>query len=430
MNHLNTIASSPEANVTVLIVDDDPANLDVLNSALQGHYRIRAARSGEQALRAMEAAPRPDLVLLDVMMPAMDGYEVMARLQQLPACRNIPVIFVTAMSEEKDERKGLALGAVDYLVKPISPAIVLARVRTHLDLKASRDKLVSQNSRLEALVAKRTQALKQAIDDAETAHAALKKSYFATLIAISKVVELRGAAIGGHSRRVANLSRQVANDMGMSESDSQDVFVAALLHDIGKIGFPDELLRKPVGAMRGEELALYRRHPVLGADALIKIDALANIATMVRHHHEHYDGTGFPDYLSGLDIPLGARIIAAASDYDELRSGAMTTARLSRKECHRHLIEGRGHYYDPTVIDHLEPLLSFDEGDEIDDIHVAVGHLQEGMLLTRDVMHPDGFLLLSKGTLLSRRLIDQLASTERNTGCDTEIYVLRERVET
>ncbi|MCX7166905.1 MAG: response regulator [Rhodocyclales bacterium] len=416
------------AEATILVVDDEPANLGVLNAVLQPHFRVRVARSGAEALRVVGTAPRPDLVLLDVMMPEMDGYTVLAKLRESPVTRELPVIFVTAMDSSENEQHGLELGAVDYITKPISPAIVLARVHTQLELKAARDHLADQNARLEGLVAERTQALKLALDKTETAHAALKKSYLGTLMAISALAQLRGASIGEHSRRVADMSRQLARDMGLTEAEAQDVFVAALLHDIGKISFPDEMLKKPVNAMTAEQLAIYRRHPTRGADALAKIEALADIAPIVRYHHERYDGSGFPERRSGLDIPLGARIIAAVSDYDDFRSGALTTSPMTIKNSHRSLVEGRGRRYDPAVIDRLEPLLAFDEADEIDEIRVSAGHLQEGMLLTRDVMHPDGFLLLSKSTALERRLIDQLVTVERDSGRSVEIYVLRERV--
>lgn len=416
------------AEATILVVDDEPANLGVLNALLQPHFRVRVARSGIEALRAVASAPHPDLVLLDVMMPEMDGYTVLAKLREAPANRDLPVIFVTAMDASESEQRGLELGAVDYITKPISPPIVLARVRAQLELKAARDHLADQNAWLEAQVAERTRALKSALEKTEAAHASLKKSYFGTLMAINALAELRGAAIGEHSRRVADLSRQLARDMGMGAAEAQDVFVAALLHDIGKIGFPDDLLKKPVNAMNAEQSALYRRHPALGADALAKIEALADIAAIVRSHHERYDGQGFPEGHSGLDIPLGARVIAAVSDFDDLRHGALTTLPMTIKESHRYLVEGRGHRYDPTVIDRLELLLAFDESDEIDEIRVTAGHLLEGMVLTRDVMHPDGFLLLSKSTVLDRRLIDQLATVEKDAGRSTDIYVLRDRV--
>ena len=419
---------STDAKPTLLIVDDQPENLAVLSALLQPHYLVRAARSGQQALRAAANTPRPDLILLDVMMPEMDGYAVLAKLREAPPTDGIPVIFITALVTEEDEQRGFDLGAVDYITKPIKPAVVLARVRTQLELKQARDELAGQNARLEVLVAERTQALNLSLEKTEAAHAALNKTYFGTLMAIAALVELRGVFIGEHSRRVADLSRKVAVDLKMEPAEIQEVFVAALLHDIGKIGFSDELLRKSVKAMNSDQAGLYRRHPRLAGDALGKIGALAGIAAIVRSHHEHYDGSGFPEGLSGFEIPLGARIICAVSDHDDFRCGALTSAPLSRKEARRYLVEGRGGRYDPTVIDRLESLLDFDESHEIDEIRVTAGHLQEGMVLTRDVMHPNGFLLLSQGTVLDRRLIEQLAIAERNSGHDTEIHVQRERV--
>jgi response regulator RpfG family c-di-GMP phosphodiesterase len=417
-----------ETRPTILIVDDEPANLALLSQILQAQYRVRAARSGELALRAAVTAPRPDLVLLDIMMPEMDGYTVLTELRKRPEAKDLPVLFVTALSDEVSEEHGLELGAVDYLTKPLNPAIVLARVRVQLELKAARDNLTSQNSLIEARVAERTQALKVALDKAEAAHAALKKTYYGTLLAIGNLAELRGGGIGEHSRRVADLSRQVAQKMSLTNLEAQDIFVAALLHDIGKIGFPEGLLQTPVSSMNHQQLAHYRLHPAAGADALAKIDALAGIAAIVRHHHEHFNGKGFPAGLAGLNIPIGARIIGAVSDYDALKSGYLTGQPLSVKQSWARILEGRGSLYDPQVIDQLESF-AFHEGQfEIDEIPVSSAHIQEGMLLTRDVIHPEGYLLLAKNTVMTRSLIDQLVAVERQARSELKIFVTRERV--
>ncbi|MCF8179176.1 MAG: response regulator [Sulfuritalea sp.] len=429
MNERPDSGSSNRTIPTLLVVDDEPGNLSVLTVLLEPHYKVRVALSGADALQAAATLPCPALILLDVMMPRMGGYAVLGRLRENPATRDIPVIFVTAMDSNEDEQRGLELGAVDYITKPINPSIVLARIRTQLELKATRDHLAFQNVRLEMLVAERTRALKSALETAETANTALKKTYFGTLMAISALAELRGASIGDHSRRVADLSRQIARELAMDEAEVQEVFIAALLHDIGRISFSDELLKQPVSAMNAEQLALYRQHPGLAADALSRIDTLANIAAIVRYHHERYDGEGFPEGRSGLDIPLGARIIAAVSDYDDFRTGALTTSPMTAKESIRRLVEGRGHRYDPTVIDRLEPHLSFETKNEIDEIKVSTRYLSEGMVLTRDLKHPDGFLLLSTRTMLNRRHIDDLAEIEKNTGKKLDIHVLRETVD-
>jgi putative two-component system response regulator len=410
---------------TILIVDDQPENLAVLSTLLQPHYRVRAARSGEQALRAAATAPAPDLILLDVMMPGMDGYSVLAHLRDNPATAAIPIIFITALAAEEDEQRGFELGAVDYITKPIKPATVLARVRTHVELKQSRDRLAGQNALLEGQVAQRTAALKQALDKLESHHDELKKTYFGTLMAISELASLRGGAIAEHSRRVAAIARQVALHMAMPSDEAQKVFIGALLHDVGKIGFPDGLLNKSVSVLNGDDLYAYRRHPAAGADIIARIASLADIAAIVRCHHELFDGSGFPDGISGLDIPLGARIIGAISDFEDLKSGALTQHPLSAKQSCQYLLDGRGSRYDPVVVDALEPILSAEGKFEIDELLVAVKHLHDGMMLTRDVLHPNGFVLLSHGAVLSHRLIDQLVAVEMQTGIPLKVHVNR-----
>jgi len=428
IDHPNSNVQSAEKSAVILLVDDEPANLSVLNTFLQPHFKIRVARSGEEALRVAKILPCPDLILLDVMMPMMDGYTVLKELKKSPDSQNIPVIFVTAMDNSHNETYGLELGAVDYITKPIVGAVVLARVRTHLELKAVRENLVSRNLHLDALVNERTVHLKKALESAREANSAVKKSYFDTLMAIGSITDLRHHSIGSHSRRVAVISRQVAMMFALSETEIENIFISALLHDIGRIGFSDELLNKPVNTMKIDELSAYRKHPTLAADALNKIDSLAGIATNIRHHHERYDGTGFPDGLSGLNIPLGARIISAISDYDELKYGNLTNKPMSIKEIHQKLKDGKNHRYDPDVVDAMESVIFNDDTQEIDEIHIKAGHLQEGMVLSRDVYHPDGYLLLSKNTVLGIKVIEQIFSVEKNSLRSIEIYVLRNRI--
>lgn len=410
---------------TILIVDDQPENLAVLASLLQPLYRVRAARSGPQALRAAESAPIPDLILLDVMMPEMDGYKVLAQLRANPTTATVPVIFITALAAEEDEQRGFDLGAVDYITKPIKPAVVLARVRTHLDLKHARDRLADQNLHLESLVTERTVALRQAMEQLKSAHDDLKRTYFSTLKAISELAGLRCDGIAEHSRRVAALSRQVAGGIGLDASEVQDVFIAGLLHDVGKIGFPDTLIARPLSSLAGDDLHAWRKHPADGADIIAQIASLSGIAGMVRHHHEHFDGTGFPEGLSGLDIPLGARIICAVSDYEDLRTGVMTQQPLTAKQSCQYLLEEQGSRYDPGVIAVLEPLLAAESKFAIDELRVAAKHLLEGMTLSQDVHHPNGFVLLSKGSVMTHRLINQLLAVEQQTGRRLNIFVVR-----
>jgi putative two-component system response regulator len=410
---------------TILIVDDQPENLLVLSEVLQSDFSVRAARSGEQAIRVAASEPRPDLILLDVMMPALDGYAVLANLRENPVTTDIPVIFITALSDDEDEERGLKVGAVDYIAKPIKPAIVLARVRAHVELKRARDILADQNAHLEALVAERTRELDRALRQIEEAHARLKKTHFGTLVAIGELASMRGGDIAEYSRRVADRARQLALKLGLDEREIEDIFVAALLHHAGMIAFPDGMLTKPVSSLNRDELSIYRRHPAVGAGVIARIDALGEIARLIRHHHEHFDGSGFPDRLSGLDIPIGARIIGAISDYENLKTGALTQQPMSAKQACEYLLAERGKRYDPTVVDVLEPMLSAEGTFTIDELQITAKHLQEGMVLTRDVLHPNGFVLLSRGTRMIRRLIDQLVTVEKQLGSPLRIHVHR-----
>jgi putative two-component system response regulator len=414
---------------TILIVDDQPENLAVLAALLQPHFWVRAARSGEQAIRAATTTPLPDLALLDIMMPGMDGYEVLARLRAIPEIAEMPVVFITALGGEDDEQRGLEHGAVDYVTKPIKPGTVLARVRTHLELGDARRRLREQNAALEDKVAERTEALHAALKEAESAHAQLKKTHFGTLVAIGDLAGLRGAGIGEHSRRVADFARQVAFQLGMKAAEAQDVFIAALLHDIGKIGFPDALLRKSVSSMTHDELVRYQQHPVAGAELIGKIGALSDVAKLIRAHHELYNGSGFPARLTGLNIPLGARIIGAVSDYEDLKSGTMSSRPLLAKASFQYLIECAGSRYDPRVIEAFEPIASAEGRYEIEELVVNVKHLQEGMILTRDVRDSQDCVLLAKGTVLSRSLIDQLIAVEQRSTRPMRVHIERRTVE-
>jgi response regulator RpfG family c-di-GMP phosphodiesterase len=409
----------------ILIVDDQPENLAVLASLLSPHFSVRAARSGEQALRAAALTPAPDLVLLDIMMPGMGGFEVLTKLRENPATRAIPVIFVTALSSDVDEQKGLDLGAVDYITKPINPGTVLSRVRTQIELKQARDMLAKQNDVLEIQVAERTQALKQTLGRLEDAHEQLKKTQFSTLMAIGDLAELRGGYLSEHCRRVADLSRQVALKMDVPASEAQEIFIAALLHDVGKIGFSDALLAKPVSQMSAEELRQYRQHPVIGAEIVGRIPALAGISAQIRAHHELFNGSGFPDRLAGLHIPLGARIICAASDYEAFKSGSLTDKPMTAKQTCQYLLEHRGTRYDPAVINALEPILSALGKFELEEIPVKAEHLHAGMRLSRDAKDPEGFLLLAKDALLTPSLIEQLLAVERQTGKKIRLFIYR-----
>lgn len=355
--------ASPQ-QATILIVDDTPQNMMVLGELLQPLYRVRVANSGERALRVVQTAPRPDLVLLDVMMPGLDGYEVMRRLREDPTTQDIPVIFVTAMGATEDEERGLALGAVDYISKPINPPLVLARVRTHLELKHARDRLARQNDWLEGEVERRIRENVLVRD--------------VTIQAMACLSEARDNETGDHILRtqayVGILARRLAAHprfaaaLGGKRLDM--VVKAAPLHDIGKVGIPDSILRKP-GKLMSDEFDIMKTHPVIGAEAIERAmqqalsgadDAAAEQAygafaflrtaqEIALSHHEKWDGSGYPAGLAGDAIPPAARIMALADVFDALMSRRVYKPGMGLEETTRIITEGRGTHFDPDVVD-------------------------------------------------------------------------------
>lgn len=360
---------------TILIVDDEPANLSVLSQLLDHHFRVCACTSGEQALKAVLKEPRPDLVLLDVMMPEMDGYTVLEELKNDPETKDIPVIFVTSLDDELDEQQGLRLGAVDYITKPIKPAVMLARVNAHLELKEGRDRLKNQNVWLEAEVARRTQE-NTFIQDV-------------SLRVMAGLAETRDSDTGDHIARtqayVEALARELQSHPDLAaeldEISLARIVKAAPLHDIGKIGIPDGILLKP-GELSTEEWDIMKSHPDIGGDAIRRaIDrALAagdgdesdpkpesleflEIAWIIaKHHHERWDGTGYPDGLSGKEIPLPARLMALADAYDALTMDRVYRTSMEPDEAARTIIEEKGKHFDPDIVDAFQSVrVSFEK---------------------------------------------------------------------
>ena len=315
---------------TILVVDDTPENIDVLSGVLRPDYKVKAALNGEKALKIAGGSPKPDMILLDIMMPGMDGYEVCRRLKADPATKKIPIIFITAKSEVEDEKKGLELGAVDYITKPISPPIVQARVRTQLAL-------YDQNRELERKVAERT--------------AELHKTRLEVIRRLGRAAEFKDNETGLHVIRMSHYSRLIAEALNVSEEWTELVFNAAPMHDIGKIGIPDHVLLKP-GKLDDEEWVLMRKHPEFGA-AIIG-DQPSELMKFSREialsHHEKYDGSGYPGRLVGEDIPLSGRIIAIADVFD-----ALTTERPYKKawtveDAVKLIDDNAGSHFDPQLV--------------------------------------------------------------------------------
>ena len=341
-----------DAQPTVLVVDDTPDNLTLMSELLMDRYRVRVANSGERALKIAASDDVPDLILLDIMMPGMDGYEVCARLKAEAATRDIPVIFLTAKVTVEDEERGLALGAVDYITKPISPPIVLARVATQLALKGAADFLRDKNVYLESEVRQRTAEL-SAIQDV-------------TIMAMASLAETRDSDTGNHIRRTQYYVQALAEKLRthprfasvLDDKTIETLFKSAPLHDIGKVGIPDRILLKP-GRFEPHEFEIMKTHTTLGRDAIqraedqlgMRVDFLTMAKEIAYGHQEKWDGSGYPLGLVGDAIPVSARLMAVADVYDALISRRVYKDGMPHEKAIRIITEGRGNHFDPDIVD-------------------------------------------------------------------------------
>ena len=351
-SHPGTDESPRPGKATILVVDDMPDNLAVLGELLQPEYRVLAANNGARALRLALSEPPPDLILLDVMMPGMDGYEVLARLKAEAATRDIPVIFVTAMDAQEEEERGLELGAADYITNPLRPRIVLARVRAQLVAKQAGDLLRDHNAFLEAEVARRMgdNLLIQEI----------------SIHALAHLAEIRDPETGNHLRRTRRFLRALARQLKahprfaafLNEHTIDLMAKSAILHDIGKVGIPDHILHKP-GKLDAAEWEIMQTHAKLGSDAIElaekdaerPVEFLALAKEIAHWHHEKWDGSGYPDGLAGEAIPLSARLMALADVFDALTTPRVYKPPMSFDQARDLIVAGRGGHFDPDVVD-------------------------------------------------------------------------------
>lgn len=331
----NNTSTTPQAEPTkpqkptLLVVDDIPENIDVLVASLRDEYSIKVALNGARALAIAQKSPRPDLILLDVMMPEMDGYEVCRRLKADPVTANIPVIFVTAKHDVSDEERGFSLGAADYIIKPISPPLVRARIRNQIAL-------YDQNRQLMEKVRERTKALQE--------------SQLRIIHHLGRAVEYRDNETGAHVIRMSYISKYIAERCVDDKEWIERLFNAAPMHDLGKIGIADKILLKP-GKLDPEEWEQMKRHTQFGADILsVDGDPLLEMArTIALTHHERWDGKGYPAGLKGEEIPLEGRIVALADVIDALLSNRPYKRAWNIEQTCEYVRGQAGRHFDPKL---------------------------------------------------------------------------------
>ena len=335
---------------TILVVDDLAENLDVVRGVLADDYKVKAAINGQIALKIIQGQ-KPDLILLDINMPGMDGYELCQRLKDEPATKDIPVIFVTGQESVANEALGLEMGAVDYIKKPINPPILLARLRAHLNLADARDKLREHKNNLEQLV--------------EEKIVEVLESKVATIHALAKLTSSRDEETGKHLSRTQKYCHLLATKLGEYEKYSSvidqkycdNIYRVSPLHDIGKVAIPDKILLKPA-QLTEDEFETIKTHTVVGAETLSEVreqynknDFISMGIDIVRSHHEKWDGSGYPDALAGVEIPLAARIMAIADVYDALRTKRPYKDAFSHSKSKEIIVADKGSHFEPFLVE-------------------------------------------------------------------------------
>ena len=330
---------------TILIVDDIPTNINVLEKVLHIYnYQILTAFNGKSAIETAFNC-RPDLILLDVMMPDMSGFDVCQKLKEAPETKSIPIIFLTSKNEPEDIVQGFQLGAVDYVPKPFNSAELLSRIKTHTELKRLQTKL-------EMVVADRTKQLSETLEELKSTHNKLQEAYFEIIKRLARASDYRDNETGMHISRMSHYSKILAKAAGLDDDQCHKLFHASAMHDVGKIGIPDAILLKP-GKLDKDEFKIMKTHTTIGGKLLADIDSdLCHLAeTIAMTHHEKWNGKGYPEGMSGKDIPIEGRICAIADVFDALTSVRPYKNAWSVEEAIDLLIQEKGEHFDPELVD-------------------------------------------------------------------------------
>ena len=430
-------AAAAASGPILLLVDDEPSVLSALRRLFRPHgYQVLQATSGADALALLSEQP-VDLVISDMRMPAMDGASLLeaVRLRQPDTVR----ILLTGYADIGSTVAAINRGEIHrYIAKPWDDQDMLLVVRDALARRgleqqnaqllaltqSQNQQLRELNLSLEARVSARTAELEQVNQMLNAAYAEVSSNFTLSVTVLSGLLEMRQDGIAGHSRRVSLLAKRMAAHLQLDSRAQEDVFLAALLHDIGKIGFTDAMLRKPISTYSSDELARYRQHPLDGEAALMPLAQLHGVARIVRQHHERFDGHGYPDALAGDAICMGARIVAVASDYDGLLNGSLVQQRFSRDATCQALRAGGATRYDHRVVAALLAVLSEIDAEAVAETQVEIRNLRPGMVLTKDLLSPKGAILLAAGYVFEARVIRQVGEFATREGLRVALHVL------
>jgi len=431
----NSPAAAPRP--TLLCVDDEPNILSALNRLFRpAGYRVLQATSGAQGLEVLERE-QVELVISDMRMPEMNGAQFLAQVRQ--RWPDTVRLLLTGYSDIQSIQDAINCGEIyRYITKPWEDGDMLLLVRHALERRQleqeklrlealtqrQNEELKALNQGLEAKVEERTRQLRLVHEATVAANAKLKQNFVTTIKIFSSMIELRGHSRPGHARQVADLARQMAGRLQLDAREVQDVFIAALLHDIGKIALPDDLLNTPLTMLHGEALGLFRKHPLRAEELLMPLEDLRGSAAILRCQLERFDGNGFPNGIPGLAIPIGARILAVAADYFNLQQGAMVQRHLRPDEAKSLILDASGKRYDPNVVAVFRQII--DSGYYAEPgagVEVLSGELVPGMVLARDLSSRDGLLLLPAEHVLEARVIQQVQDFETKSGGRLAIWI-------
>jgi len=420
----------------VLFVDDEPSILSALRRLFRPNgYRVLLAESGPAALAMLELEP-VDLVVSDMRMPEMDGAQFLERVRQ--RWPEMVRILLTGYADISSTIAAINRGEIHrYISKPWDDQDILLAVRDGLKhrrleqenrallqlTQRQNAELLALNASLEGRVKARTQELEQVNDMLNKAYGQLHENFLLSINVFAGLLELRDGSLAGYSRQVGLMARRVAQQLRLGAQAEEDVFVAGLLHEVGKISFPDALLRKPVSAMSGEDLARYKRHTLNAEAALLPLADLQRVAKYVRQQHERVDGKGFPDGLAGKELPLPSQVLGLVADYYGLQAGRLAEKRYTPETAAAAIRGGAGTRYEQAVVEAFEAVLSQLPAVQPTDRMVSTAEIEPGMVLARDLLGPQGTLLLAAGFVFDSRVVRQVREFAQREGLKMSLYV-------